>query len=71
MLDNAAGRPAGLNPVAAGAPKFVTFLNGSHGSLLDPTSSLAVTQEMQTEAVSFAASGGAAVQVVNSTLLQQ
>jgi hypothetical protein len=62
---------AGLNPVAAGAPKFVTFLSGSHSSLLDPTSSLAVTQEMQTHAASFVATGGAAIQVVDSSLLEQ
>jgi hypothetical protein len=60
-----------LNPVAAGAPKFVTFLSGSHSSLLDPTSSLAVTQEMQTHAASLVATGGAAIQVVDSSLLEQ
>ncbi len=62
---------AGLNPVAAGAPKFVTFLSGSHSSLLDPTASLAVTQEMQTHAASLVATGGAAIQVVDSSLLEQ
>jgi pimeloyl-ACP methyl ester carboxylesterase len=62
---------AGLQPVAAGAPKFVAFLSGSHGSLLDPTASLAVTQEMQTHAASLVATGGAAFQVVNSSVLQQ
>jgi hypothetical protein len=61
---------AGLQPIAAGAPKFVTFTSGSHSSLLDPTASLAVTQEMQTHAASLAAAGGAAFQVVNSGLLQ-
>jgi len=72
---NAAGATkitaAGLNPVAAGAPKFVTFLSGSHSSLLDPTASLAVTQEMQTHAASLVATGGAAIQVVDSSLLEQ
>jgi hypothetical protein len=62
---------AGLNPVAAGAPKFVTFLSGSHSSLLDPTASFAVTQEMQTHAASLVATGGAAIQVVDSSLLEQ
>jgi hypothetical protein len=62
---------AGLQPVAAGAPKFVTFLSGSHSSLLVPTASLAVTQEMQTHAASLVATGGAAFQVVNSSLLEQ
>ena len=72
---NAAGATkitqAGLNPVAAGAPKFVTFLSGSHGSLFDPSSNFAVTQEMQTHALSLVATGGAAIQVVDSSLLEQ
>lgn len=75
FLINAAGATKvttmGLNPVAAGTPKFVTFLSGSHGSLLDPTASLAVTQEMQTHAASLVATGGAAFQVVDSSLLEQ
>lgn len=62
---------AGLNPVAAGAPRFVTFLNGSHTSLLSPAASLAVTQEMQNHAVSLVATGGAAVNVANPSLLEQ
>ncbi|MCU0976925.1 MAG: hypothetical protein MUC71_11540 [Steroidobacteraceae bacterium] len=61
---------AGLQPIAAGASKFVTFTSGSHSSLLDPSASLAVTQEMQTHAASLVATGGAAFQVVNSGLLQ-
>jgi hypothetical protein len=60
----------GLTPIAAGAGKTVTFIIGSHGSLLDPTASLAVTTEMQTQAVSLAASGGAAFQVVNGAILE-
>lgn len=75
FLINAAGATkitaAGLQPVAAAAPRFVTFLTGSHSSLLSPAASLTVTQEMQTHAVSLAATGGAAIQVVNSELLQQ
>jgi hypothetical protein len=61
---------AGLVPVARGAGKFVTFTQGVHSSLLDPTRSLAVTTEMQSQAVSFAASGGAVVQVTNGTILE-
>lgn len=61
---------AGLQPIAAGAPRFVTFTSGSHSSLLDPSASLAVTQEMQTHAASLAATGGAAFQVVNGALLE-
>jgi hypothetical protein len=75
FLINAAGATkitaAGLNPVAAGAPKFVTFLSGSHSSLLVPTANPAVTQEMQTHAASLVATGGTAIQVVDSSLLEQ
>ena len=51
---------AGPHAVAAGSGRWVHFLSGSHGSLLDPTASLAVTTEMQTHAASLVASGGAA-----------
>jgi hypothetical protein len=50
---------AGPTGVAAGSGRWVHFLSGSHGSLLDPTTSLAVTTEMQTHAASFAVNGGA------------
>ena len=50
---------AGSTGVAAGSGRWVHFLTGSHGSLLDPTASLAVTTEMQTHAASFAVNGGA------------
>ena len=74
-LINAAGATkvstAGLQPIAAGSPKFVTFLSGSHGSLFNPADGLAVTQEMQTHAASLVATGGAAFQVVNADLLEQ
>jgi hypothetical protein len=62
---------AGPQPIAAGSPKFVTFLSGSHGSLFNPADGLAVTQEMQTHAASLVARGGAAFQVVNADLLEQ
>ena len=42
----------GPNPGPWGAVRFIA---GSHGSLIDPTSSLAATTEMQTEAVVFIA----------------
>ena len=32
----------------------MNFIFGDHGSIIDPTASLAVTVEMQTEAVAFA-----------------
>jgi hypothetical protein len=62
-LVNAAGfikaSTAGPTGAAAGSGRWVHFLSGSHGSLLDPTASPAVTTEMQTHAWSFAVSGGA------------
>jgi hypothetical protein len=61
---------AGPNGVAAGTGRWVHFLSGSHGSLLDPTASLAVTTEMQTHAASFAATGGAAFVIANPALLE-
>jgi hypothetical protein len=74
LLVNAGGltkaNAAGLTPVGAGAGRWVHFVSGGHGSLLDPSADLAVTVEMQTHAVSFAASGGAAFQIVNSALLE-
>ena len=72
---NAAGATkvttAGPQLFVAGTPKFVTFLSGSHGSLLDPTASGAVTVEMQRHAASLVATGGAAFQVFDSSLLEQ
>ncbi|MGB5133434.1 MAG: hypothetical protein WBO00_12490 [Steroidobacteraceae bacterium] len=61
---------AGLTPVAAGNGRWVHFTSGSHGSLLSPAASLAVTTEMQTHAASLAASGGAAFLIANSALLE-
>ncbi|MEN1728541.1 MAG: lipase, partial [Pseudomonadota bacterium] len=46
------------------------FIQGSHGSLLDPTASLAVTAEMQAQAASMVASGGATVVVGDTSLIQ-
>lgn len=50
----------GLNPVSRG---YVNFLFGDHGSIIDPTSSLSTTKEMQAESISFANSSGAAVAI--------
>lgn len=74
---------AGLQAVAAGAPRYVTFLSTqpagapdvagagpTHSSLQSPFGSLAATVEMQTHAVSFAVAGGAAFQIVNAALLE-
>jgi pimeloyl-ACP methyl ester carboxylesterase len=48
-------------PGAAGTTAlhvYVNFTAGSHGSILDPTSSPAATTEMQTEAIAFALTSG-------------
>jgi hypothetical protein len=44
------------NPVGAGSGAYTLFSQGSHGTLFDPTASLAATVEMQTEVVKFAVS---------------
>jgi len=46
------------------------FLEGDHGSVLDPTSSLSATVEMQTEVATFVASKGTGVVVTTGTLLR-
>jgi len=55
---------------ATGIRGVVRFTNGVHASLLDPTTSPQTTVEMQTEAVSFLASGGTVVQVANPAVIQ-
>jgi dienelactone hydrolase len=65
---------AGPTPVSAGNGVWVNFIAGSHGSLFDPTSSLAATVEMQSQAVQFAASatapGGPFVVITNTAVIQ-
>ncbi len=61
---------AGPNGVAAGTGTWVHFTSGSHGSLLSPAASLAVTTEMQTHAASLAAAGGAAFVITNPAILE-
>ena len=50
-----------LEPGGVGA--VVRFAAGDHGSILDPTASLAATTEMQTEMAQFLATGGACLPV--------
>lgn len=70
-------RVLGLAPItattqnAAGIRGAVRFIAGSHGSLLDPSASPAVTAEMQGQAASFIASGGTTVLVQNTSVIQQ
>ncbi len=50
-----------------GATRFIV---GDHGSLLSPAASAAATAEMQGQMASLLVSGGAAVQVTNSSVLR-
>jgi hypothetical protein len=49
---------------------FVSFVAGTHGSLLDPSSNLAVTVEMQTESVVFARSLGRIIRITDPSVVQ-
>ena len=55
---------------ATGVRGVVRFVTGTHGSLLDPSTSPQATVEMQTEAASFVATDGHAVQVTNTTVIR-
>jgi hypothetical protein len=63
----------GPNPVAEGSGGYTLFTAGSHGTLFDPTASLAATTEMQKQAVKFAATavalGGPFVVIEDVTVL--
>jgi hypothetical protein len=60
--------------VGPGTGAYVTFTQGSHGTLFDPTASRAATVEMQTQAVLFAYSatqpGGPYVVVSDTTVIE-
>jgi hypothetical protein len=64
----------GPNAVGPGQGAYVAFTQGSHGSLFDPTASLAATVEMQRQSVLFAASavqpGGPFVVITDPTVIQ-
>ena len=69
-------RVMGLAPITAttqdpmGIRGAVRLLQGGHGSLLDPSASPAVTAEMQGQAASMVSSGGAAVIIGNTSLIE-
>jgi dienelactone hydrolase len=54
----------------AGPDSFVTFTQGTHGSLLSPGNTAAVTVEMQRQFVTFAASNGAGFAVTDASAIQ-
>ncbi|MEZ5498216.1 MAG: hypothetical protein R3E77_02170 [Steroidobacteraceae bacterium] len=60
----------GANPSAGGHRAYVNFTAGDHGSILDPTASLATTIEMQTETVVFAASNGQSLPISNPAVIE-
>jgi hypothetical protein len=59
---------AGPNPGPLG---YVNFIFGTHGSIIDPTASLAVTTEMQRESIAFASTLGTVILVSDTAVVQQ
>lgn len=55
---------------ATGIRGVVRFTQGDHGSLLSPAASAAATAEMQGEMASLLATGGAAVQISNPSVIR-
>jgi len=72
---NATKVKSGVNAVAAGQPAYVTLTVGSHGSIIDPSASLAAMVELQTQAIKFAASanqpGGPFLVITNPAIVEQ
>ena len=60
----------GANVVAGGHRAYVNFVVGNHGSILDPTASLAATVEMQKETVFFAATNGTTLVISNPAVIE-
>lgn len=63
-----------VNPVSIGKPKLVTFTKGNHSSILDPTRGgnfLDVFLEMHSELAKFQASGGTAVVISNTDIVEK
>lgn len=56
---------------SGGLDGIVRFSAGGHTSIFNPAIDLAVTTEMQTQAVVFAASGGTTIQINNSSVVEQ
>jgi len=63
------GEITGSAQSADGIRGAVRFLQGEHGSILDPTDFPAATIEMQGEAASMLVSGGNAVLVQNPAII--
>lgn len=54
---------------AAGADGMVRFNSGEHGSVLDPTASMAVTVEMQRQIAAFQLARGAAITLTDTSVI--
>ena len=66
----------GLNAVkdtgaVGGSKGVIRFTAGTHGSLLDTTSSAVTTQTMQQAMASFAASAGTAISITSNSTIKQ
>ena len=66
---------AGLTKVSTPGPNavsrgYVNYVVGNHGSIIDPTASLAATAEMQRQTVTFAATDGATILIANPAVVQ-
>ncbi len=57
-------------PPPATTSGIVRFTAGGHSSLFNPAIDPAVTTEMQRETVSYAAAGGSAIQITNSSVVE-
>ncbi|HSG66061.1 MAG TPA: hypothetical protein VLD39_13715 [Gammaproteobacteria bacterium] len=68
LVDVLAGDPPLVDP--GGAHGIVRFTSGDHASLLDPTVDPAVTTEMQTQMVTFAATDGTTIAITDTSVVQ-
>ncbi|MFI4970646.1 MAG: hypothetical protein ACHP7D_10615, partial [Lysobacterales bacterium] len=64
------GAITGTTLAPEGIHGAVRFLQGEHGSILDPTDFPAATIEMQGEMASMLVTGGTVVQVANPAIIQ-
>jgi dienelactone hydrolase len=68
LTDVTAASPVLVEP--AGARGIVRFTAGSHVALLDPSSNPAVTQEMQSQMVTFAVTDGTTILINDTSVVQ-
>lgn len=58
----------GANAASLG---YVNYVLGDHGSIIDPTASLAVTVEMQSQSIAFSSTLGTTVLISDPTVIEQ